>query len=115
MHLTNYDFFDLHALIVVLRAFPDRTELIPALKEIASYIKKESDVNKILENTVRRILLPYVSENSEKTYLAADACHNIPLLLADVKKPRKAIESMIKEYRKKYSHDFLKEELKDIR
>lgn len=158
MHLLNYDLFDLHALIVVLRAFPDRTELIPALKEITSYIKKESDENNIHDNTVRRILLPYISENdehlswvhvmnaytaniriikqkayydvlcavfeelilslsesSEKTYLAADACHNIPLLLADVKNPRKAVESMIKDYRKIYSHDFLKNELKNVR
>ncbi len=157
MLFVNYDLYDLHALITVLRASPDRTSLIPALKEIKSYIRKP-DENGIQNNAVRKILLPYIPENdellswvhimntytaniriikqkayydilsavleeliislsesTEKTFLAADACHNIPLLLADEKNPSKAVESMIKEYRKKYSPDFLRGELKNIK
>ena len=48
----------------------------------------------------------------ERFKLLCDAVHNIPLILADETKPKKAINAMIKDYRKRYNSLFLKEELK---
>lgn len=50
----------------------------------------------------------------ERLYLLCDAVHNIPLLLADVKKPKKAAAAMIKDYQRKYDGDFLSDELKRL-
>ena len=53
-------------------------------------------------------------DDKERFYLLCDAVHNIPLILADDPKPKKAINSMIKEYRNRYNGLFLKEEVKNI-
>lgn len=50
-------------------------------------------------------------DDAERAYLAADAVHNIPLLLLEAKNPYRAISDCIQEYREKYHNDFLKSEL----
>lgn len=52
--------------------------------------------------------------DSDRVWLLCDVTHNIPLLLADHKKPRKVIHSMLKGYQKSYNKDFLKQEVKDL-
>lgn len=52
--------------------------------------------------------------DSQRFYLLCDASHNIPLLLADTKNPKKAIKIMIKDYQKNYNKEFLLKELKKI-
>ena len=52
--------------------------------------------------------------NEQRLYLLCDASHNIPLILADIKKPEKAIKEMIRDYRKQYNKFFLVNELKSI-
>lgn len=56
-------------------------------------------------------LFAALRENAERARLAADAVHNIPLLLFDSKNPRKAIERGIREYRETCHRDFLQKEL----
>ena len=55
-----------------------------------------------------------MSVSSERTAAAADSFHNIPLLLADGSKQKKAITLAIKEYRTKYYPNFLVDELKGL-
>ena len=56
-----------------------------------------------------------VYENEQQFVQLCDAVHNIPLILADAKKPEKVIKIMIKEYREKYNRDFLVDELKKLK
>ena len=56
-----------------------------------------------------------VYENEQQFVQLCDAVHNIPLILADEKKPEKVIKIMIKEYRENYNHDFLVDELKKLK
>lgn len=66
-----------------------------------------------LLSTVFKEMLQCV-DDSQRLYLLCDAAHNIPLVLADNTKPKKAINLMIKDYRNKYSKNFLSDELKTI-
>lgn len=68
---------------------------------------------KILSKIFRE-LSDSMSVSSERTAAAADSFHNIPLLLADESKPKKAITIAIKEYRAKYNPYFLADELKGL-
>lgn len=52
--------------------------------------------------------------DEQRLYLICDATHNIPLILADVKKPKQVINTMIKDYRKQYNKLFLRNELKSF-
>lgn len=72
-------------------------------------IKNEAHY-KILSVVLGEIILSI--DDSERVYMLCDATHNIPELLVDVKKPKKAIISMIKNYRKQYHQKFLYDELK---
>ena len=69
---------------------------------------------KILSKIFRG-LAESMSVSSERTAAAADSFHNIPLLLADELKPKKAITLAIKEYRARYSPIFLASELKELK
>lgn len=69
---------------------------------------------KILSKVFRE-LAESMSVSSERTAEAADSFHNIPLLLADESKPKKAITLAIKEYRARYNPNFLVDELKEIK
>lgn len=53
-------------------------------------------------------------DDTERLYLLCDAVHNIPLLLADVKHPKKAMRLMLREYRTQYNRAFLLKEWKHI-
>ena len=52
--------------------------------------------------------------NSNRFFLLCDVVHNIPLILIDEAKPKKVINNMIKEYRRKYNNLFLKNELNEL-
>lgn len=157
MHMINYDFYDLHAVIVCVRSNPNDKRLIPVLNSIEELIEAPQHDNGIESNIVRkairqcgkadieglffantdnvytanirimknpvhykilskifRELTDSVSVSREKTAAAADSFHNIPLLLADESKPKKAITIAVKEYRAKYYPNFLVDELKGL-
>ncbi|MGN1105579.1 MAG: hypothetical protein ACI4RH_02935 [Huintestinicola sp.] len=66
----------------------------------------------ILSAVFEEMLKVYSDE--QRLYLLCDASHNIPLILADVKKPKKSIKEMVSDYRKQYNKNFLVNELKSI-
>ncbi|MBQ9385194.1 MAG: hypothetical protein IJT87_13265 [Ruminiclostridium sp.] len=53
-------------------------------------------------------------DDADRLYDFCDAVTNVPLILADDNKPKKAIKEMIKDYQKKYDRGFLLSEIKDI-
>lgn len=155
MHLINYDFYDLHALITFFRCNTEKTAYLSAIEQVIKYIDAEQITNSVEANAVRKVLNPYIEpqdealswvfienqytanmriikdgaryriisailkeligylgKDPERVYLLCDATHSIPLLLADEKRPQKAIASMIKPYRQSYDTQFLYEELK---
>ena len=155
MYFINYDFYDIYALIVFFRSYPERfLHYRPAVQKIMEYIEKTAESNALDYNNIRKILKEYYDENDkflswvtvenqytaniriikkeavyrvllkimcemteyytdkDRFYLLCDAVHNIPLVLADDAKPKKAINVMIQQYRKKYNNLFLKEELR---
>ena len=157
MHLINYDFYDLHALITFFRQNVVRFSFYEkAVEEIIRCIDMPMQNNGIAANTVRKIIRPYIDTNdellswvltdnqytanviiiknegcyrllsavfkemlkcvddSQRLYSLCDSTHNIPLILADDKKPQKAIKAMIKDYLNKYNKHFLSEELKSL-
>ena len=79
--------------------------------------KYTANIRIIKKDSVYGVLLKILYEMTEcysdkdRFYLLCDAAHNIPIVLADDPKPKKAINVMIKEYRKKYNGLFLKEEV----
>ena len=76
-----------------------------------SIIKNESYYN-ILTSVLNEMISSYT--DTQRFYLLCDAVHNIPLLLADTKRPQKVIKTAIKDYRKNYNKTFLVNELKII-
>lgn len=157
MLLANYDFYDLHALLVFFRQYPQRAENYKEpLQIIIDYLEAPADLHYIECNYVRKQLIPYIhSEDcglewakTENTYIAnirvikqpsrykilaavfeevlsslddeqklnqlCDAAHNIPLLLADEKHPKRTIRKMIKPYNNQYNPNFLTVELKNL-
>ena len=76
------------------------------------FIIKNESAYEILSSIFCEMMNYY--NDSNRFYLLCDATHNIPLLLADEKKPKKAINTMIKDYKKKYNNLFLKNELKRL-
>lgn len=157
MHLINYDFYDLHALITFFRQNSERLSFYKrSVEEIICCIDIPTQNNGITANTIRKIIRPYIDtddellswvltdnqytanvviiknegcyrllsavfkemlrciDDSQQLYSLCDAAHNIPLILADDKKPQKAIKAMIKDYRNKYNSHFLSDELKSI-
>ena len=158
MHLINYDFYDLHAVIVCVRSNPNNKRLIPILNSIVELIEAPQSDNGIESNVVRKTIrqctetdieslsfantdniytaniriiknsvhykilskifreLAYsMSVNNERAIAAADSFHNIPLLLADEVKAKKAITQTIKEYREIYYPNFLADALKVLK
>lgn len=77
------------------------------------YIIKHISYYNILSAILEEMLRVY--ENEQQFVLLCDAVHNIPLILADEKKPEKVIKIMIKEYRKQYNSFFLVDELKELK
>ena len=155
MFLINYDFYDLHALIVYFRYAPTRfSDYTVPVRQIIDYMNTPIITNVINDNQIRRLISPYYDEQDEslswvlvnnrytanmwvvkkepyypilsavfeemldiysdeqRLYLLCDAAHNIPLILADAKKPIPIIKTMIKDYRKQYDKSFLANELK---
>lgn len=158
MHMINYDFYDLYAVIVFVRSSPNDKRLIPVFNSIAELIEVPQNNNGIESNIVRKAirkcgmadidglsfantdnvytanirimknsvhykilskifleLAESISVSIERTVAAADSFHNIPLLLSDELKPKKAITLAIKEYRARYNPYFLADELKVLR
>lgn len=76
---------------------------------IIKHISYYSILSAIFEEMLR------VYENEQQFVQLCDAVHNIPLILADEKKPEKVIKIMIKEYRENYNRDFLVDELKKLK
>lgn len=53
-------------------------------------------------------------QDNQRLWMLCDSVHNIPLLLVDLKKPKRAIKTMIKCYQKEYNKKFLIKELKGL-
>lgn len=79
MLLTNYDFYDLHALLVFFRQFPKRVgSYKEPLQEIIDHLEAPADLNYIECNYVRKRLMPYIQPEdyalewakTENTYVA---------------------------------------------
>ena len=56
MHMINYDFYDLHAVIVCVRSSPNDKRLIPVLNSIAELIEAPQTDNGIESNIVRKAI-----------------------------------------------------------
>ena len=66
MYLINYDFYDIYALIVFFRSWPDRfLHYKPAVQKIIDYIEKPTESNGLEYNNIRRILKEYYDENDK--------------------------------------------------
>ncbi len=82
--------------------------------------KYTANLTIIKKDYVYRIITSIFSEmmehydDSERFNLLCDVTHNLPMILVDKNKPEKTINLMIKEYRKKYNGQFLKNELKSM-
>lgn len=76
------------------------------------YIIKANAYYSILSSLFEEMTEFY--RDGQRMYLLCDASHNIPLILADEKKPQKAIEAMVRDYRNLYNKHFLADELKII-
>ncbi len=53
-------------------------------------------------------------EDKQRFVMLCDATHNVPLILADERKPKKIIKTMVKTYQKNYNKDFLVKELRGL-
>lgn len=66
MHLINYDFYDLHALITFFRQNSERLLFYKkAVEEIICCIEMPMQNNGITANTIRKIIRPYINTNDE--------------------------------------------------
>lgn len=77
-----------------------------------TFVVKNENYYKILE-VILKEMIQCVQDN-HRLCLLCDAVHNIPLLLVERKKPKRAIKSTIKHYQKEYNKKFLTDELKEI-
>ena len=87
MLLTNYDFYDLYALICRIRSNPD-VSLIPALEAVYGCVRSKTDGTEQGGcNTVRKLLRPFFDKDSESVgWVFADNIYtaNIRLMKNDV-------------------------------
>ena len=74
------------------------------------YVIKQAAVYTIISAILRE--MSDNCDDADRLYMLCDAAHNIPSVLADEGKKYKTIMTMIKEYRKRYNPQFLKDELK---
>lgn len=65
MRLINYDFYDIHALICLVRSNPCKECYIPMLEAIIGYLEKESTDNGMEANAIRALIRPHVNEHDE--------------------------------------------------
>lgn len=73
MLLTNYDFYDLHALIVFFRSFPEKCVLYTdALKDIIRYIDNPLTSNSLQHNIIRKKIRPYIRPEDTMEWVYAD-------------------------------------------
>ena len=56
MHMINYDFYDLYAVIICVRSNPNDKRLIPVLNKIAEIIESPQPDNGIEQNIVRKVI-----------------------------------------------------------
>ena len=56
MHLINYNFYDLHTIIVCIRSSPNDKRLITVLNRIAEFIEAPQPDNGIESNIVRNVI-----------------------------------------------------------
>lgn len=104
---------------VIRSCHAEETEYLSFAKTYNVYtagvrIMKNDTYYRILSKLFNELILS-LEEGKERTSLAADCFHNIPLILADEKKPEKRINAEIKDYCKKYNTGFLAEELKILK
>ena len=74
------------------------------------YIIKQNNIYSIISAILREMLDN--CDDMRRLYLLCDVTHNIPSILVDEVKKSKAIKIMVKEYRRMYNPNFLKDELK---
>lgn len=74
------------------------------------YIIKQNNVYSIISAILREMLDN--CDDVRQLYLLCDATHNIPSILMGEVKKSKTIKIMVKEYRRMYNPNFLKDELK---
>lgn len=66
MYLTNYDFYDLYALIVYFRSDPARCPCyIEPIRQIIDYLNAPVITNEIIDNQIRRFISPYFDKQDE--------------------------------------------------
>ena len=66
MYLINYDFYDIYALIVFFRSWPDIfLHYKHAVQKIIDYIEKTTESNGLEYKNIRRILKEYYDENDK--------------------------------------------------
>ena len=152
MFMTKYDFYDIYAVFIYIRAYTDdakNAEIAKAVKKLLDLPEKErSGLNcirkaisaidgvdrehyywaftenvytyippMIKEDMLYRVLSAGFSEiisaiesgDSERVYRAADAMHNVPIILAEnnITEAKKHIKRETKYYRKEYNNEFL--------
>lgn len=74
------------------------------------YIIKQNNIYSIISAILREMLDN--CDDMRRLYLLCDVTHNIPSILVDEVKKSKTIKIMVKEYRRMYNPNFLKDELK---
>ena len=62
MLLINYDFYDIHRLICIVRSYPEEIDYIPMLNSIIEYIEKGKENNGIDSNAVRQLITLYIDK-----------------------------------------------------
>ncbi len=70
MKMINYDFYDIYAVILCVRAKPDNKSLIPVLNEIVSIIDTDQNGNGIESNIVRKSIRNCQGEKIENLSFA---------------------------------------------
>ena len=156
MYMSVYDLYDIYAVIVYIRAYPDDDKIKDIAKAVKRLIdepqRENGDYNdvrraiaeidgvdrerwhwafvendytyipgfvknelhyRVLSAGFAEIISAMESGDGERLYLAADAMHNVPIILVhnNIKEAKKQIKKEIEHYRKKYNGDFLKEEI----
>ena len=152
MLMTKYDFYDIYAVFIYIRAYTDdekNLEIAKAVKSLLDLPEKESAglncirkaisaidgadrehyawafteneytyippiikdelAYRVLSAGFAEIISAIESGDGERIYRAADAMHNVPIILAEnnITEAKKHIKRETKYYRKEYNKEFL--------
>ncbi len=74
------------------------------------YVIKEQACYETMSRIFREMLI-CCEKDFQRFCMLCDSVHNVPLYLVDEQSPKKAVACAVSDYRKKYSPDFLTEEM----